>query len=134
MQYFPASRWVDRAPVLVQTLMVESFENSNRARSVGRQAIGLTPDFTLITDLREFQAEVPESGGGALIINVQLNVKIVDEPEGHIIASESFDRKNRLETTDMTAVVQAFDDALGGAMREAVEWTLREINDFAPSS
>ncbi len=133
VQYFPGARWVDRAPVLVQTLLVESFENSRKATSVGRQAIGLTPDFTLVTDLREFQAEVPENGEATLIVNVRLNVKVVDEPEGHIIASESFDRVMRLDTTEILEVVMAFDYALGGTMREAVEWSLVEIDRFAPT-
>ncbi len=133
VQYFPGSRWVDRAPVLVQTLMVESFENTGRASSVGREAIGLTPDFTLVTDLREFQAEVPENGEAALVVNVRLNVKIVDEPEGVIFASESFDRKVQIGSTEMVDVVHAFDTALGGTMREAVEWSLIEIDAFLPS-
>ena len=134
VQYFPDARWVDRAPVLVQTLLVESFENTKHAASVGRLAIGLTPDFTLVTDLREFQAEVPANGEAPLIVNVRLNVKIVDEPEGHIIASRSFDRVEKVGSTQMNDVVKAFDEALGGTMKDAVEWTLHEIHAFAPSS
>ncbi len=134
VQYFPGARWVDRAPVLVQTLLVESFENTKHAASVGRLAIGLTPDFTLVTDLREFQAEVPANGEAPLIVNVRLNVKIVDEPEGHIIASRSFDRVEKVGSTQMNDVVKAFDEALGGTMKDAVEWTLHEIHAFAPSS
>jgi len=133
VQYFPGSRWVDRAPVLVQTLMVESFENTGRVTSVGRLAIGLTPDFKLVTELREFQAEVPENGESKLVVKVQINMKIVDEPEGHIFASESFDRMVRLNSTQMIDVVKAFDDALGGTMRDAVQWALIEIDRFAPS-
>ena len=58
VQYFPDARWVDRAPLLVQTMLVESFENTGKVAAVGRQAIGLSSDFTLVTDLREFQAEL----------------------------------------------------------------------------
>jgi cholesterol transport system auxiliary component len=130
VQYFPGARWVDRAPVLVQTLLVESIENTEGAESVGRLAIGLTPDYTLVTDLREFQAEVPEDGSSPLIVNVRLNVKIVDEPEGHILASESFDRVLPVASTQMVDVVMAFDDALGSTMRDAAEWSLREIYAF----
>ena len=60
VQYFPRARWVDRAPALVQTMLVESFENTGKVAAVGRQAIGLSADFTLVTDLREFQAEVEQ--------------------------------------------------------------------------
>jgi len=33
----------------------------------------------------------------------------------------------------MIDVVKAFDDALGGTMRDAVQWALIEIDRFAPS-
>jgi cholesterol transport system auxiliary component len=47
--------WVDTAPRLVQTLLVESFENSRKIIGVGRQSVNLRTDYALIIDLREFQ-------------------------------------------------------------------------------
>ena len=62
LQYFAGARWTERAPRLVQTLMVESFENTDRIVAVGRQAIGLRSDFNLKSELREFQAEYGAEG------------------------------------------------------------------------
>lgn len=130
VQYFPDARWVDRAPLMVQTRLVESFENTDRVTSVGRQAIGLSSDFTLISDLREFQVEAPGDADGPLQANVQLNIKIVREPQGLIIASRSFSREARAASPDMLDVVRAFDTALGATMRDAVEWTVRRIAEY----
>lgn len=129
VQYFPEARWVDRAPLMVQTRLVESFENTGRVASVGRQAIGLTSDFTLITELREFQAESPDDDGEPLHVQVQLNMKIVREPQGLIIASQSFNREERAVSLDMLDIVRAFDEALGQAMQDAVTWTVKRIAD-----
>jgi cholesterol transport system auxiliary component len=41
LEYFARSNWIDRAPLMVQTLMIESFENSGRIISVGREAVGV---------------------------------------------------------------------------------------------
>ncbi len=41
MRYFELSNWTDFAPRMVQTLIVESFENSDHIVAVGREAIGL---------------------------------------------------------------------------------------------
>ncbi len=128
VQYLPVARWVDRAPLLVQTLLLESFENSGKVRAVGRQAIGLTSDFTLVSDLREFEAlTAHDDPGGLLEVLVQINIKIVQEPEGLIVGSESFMGRVRAASADTLNVVAAFDEALGRAMGDAVDWTIREI-------
>ena len=41
LQYFAGARWTERAPRLIQTLLVESFENTGKIVAVGREAIGL---------------------------------------------------------------------------------------------
>src|SRR3546814_9432834 len=41
IQYYARSGWADRAPLMMQTLMIESFENSRKIVSVGRESIGL---------------------------------------------------------------------------------------------
>ena len=55
--YYALANWTDRAPLMVQGLVVESFENSGRIVAVGREAVGLKPDFVLKIEIREFQAE-----------------------------------------------------------------------------
>ena len=52
LQYFAGARWTERAPRMVQTLLVESFENSGKIVAVGRQTIGLRSDFNLKIELR----------------------------------------------------------------------------------
>ena len=57
VKYYAGARWTERAPKMIQTLLVESFENSGKITAVGRQAIGLYSDYNLKTELREFQSE-----------------------------------------------------------------------------
>ena len=47
VQYFGGVKWTDRAPALVQTLLVESFENSGKIIGVGRRSVGMTGDYVL---------------------------------------------------------------------------------------
>ena len=130
VQYFPNARWVDRAPLLVQTLLLESLENTGKVGAVGRQAIGLSSDYTLVTDLREFQALRGTTEESPLTVIVQLNIKIVREPRGLIVASQSFASDVVAPSTQMADVVQAFDVALGRTMGQAVDWAIRQINLF----
>ncbi len=122
MRYFAGARWIERAPRLVQTLLVESFENTGRIVAVGRAA-DLRSDFNLKSELREFQAEY-ESEAAPPLIRVRLNAKIVQQPQREIIASENFEATARAAGTNMAGIITAFDEAFGKVLRRVVEWTL----------
>ncbi|MGV6804292.1 MAG: ABC-type transport auxiliary lipoprotein family protein [Ruegeria sp.] len=136
VQYLPRARWVDRAPLIVQALLVESYENSGRVAAVGRSTVGLRADYVIVPDLREFQGRVvgETASSKTVKIEVRLNIKIIDEFEDKIIASSSF-QEAVISTSDQTPdLVVAFDDALGSTMRDAVEWSVRKIHAHAASN
>lgn len=144
MRYFERANWTDFAPKMVQTLLVESFENSGRIVAVGRQAIGLRSDYILKTDLREFQAEyterLPENVENGLgntpppNIHVRINAKLIKMPRRSIVASENFEYTISVKENSMQAIVGGFDDALGKAMRRLVEWTLKNGSEHYAKS
>ncbi len=124
LQFYADARWTERAPKMVQTLLVESFENTNKIISVGRQSIGLRSDFTLKTELREFQVEQsPDSEN--MNVRVRINAKLVQQPTRVIIGSQSFEyaRETPSDST-MDEIVVAFDIATGKVIKRLVEWTL----------
>jgi len=123
LKYFAKARWVERSPKMIQTLLVESFENTGKIVAVSRQAIGLRSDFNLKSELREFQAEYL-NGRKVPQIRVRLNVKIVKQPRLAIIASRNFERLVPAQSDSMPAIVEAFDLALGKVLRQTVEWSL----------
>jgi len=127
LAYFEAAEWTSRAPRMVQTLLVESFENSGRIVAVGRQAIGLRSDYNLKSELREFQAEYPS--GEVPQVRVRLNVKLVKQPRLSIVGSENFEAVSPAVGKEMHQIVAAFDEALGRVMRGVVEWTLASGNE-----
>jgi cholesterol transport system auxiliary component len=130
VEYLPRARWVDRAPLIIQSLLIESYENSGRVDAVGRSAIGLSADYIIVTDVREFQAKVPDNApdGAALQAHVRLNIKIVYADVDRIIASSSFEKLVTTASDDTIDVVDAFDQALGSTMRNAVEWSIRKMH------
>lgn len=133
VQYLPRARWVDRAPLIVQALLIESYENSNRVDAVGRSAVGLRADYLIVTDIREFQALVPasEQADEGLNVNVRLNIKVIDSDLDRIIGSRSFEEVVRSKSDDVSDVISAFDEALGDTMRDSVEWSVRLIHGHA---
>lgn len=130
LDYFARSNWTDRAPQMVQRLIVESFENSERIVGVGGDAIGLRSDFLLKTELREFQAEIRKkkdgSQDGLPRIRVRLNAKLVKMPQRIIVASKTFEKVVPAEEKSMKGIIIAFDEALGRTIKSVVIWTLTE--------
>lgn len=128
VKYFDNARWAERAPRMVQTLLVESFENSGRIVAVGRQAVGLRADYNFVSELREFQAEYRSGLGKPPVIRVRLSVKMILQPQQVIVAARSFDVSRSLTTNDMPAIIAGFNEALGDTMKQAVGWALAQRN------
>jgi cholesterol transport system auxiliary component len=124
VEYLPAVKWTDRAPALVQTLLVESFENSGRIIGVGRRAIGLTGDYVLSSEMREFEAVVVAPGQARVV--VRLVLKLVRQSSGGIIASQTVSETVQSASDQPGDIVQAFDAALGKVLKRTVQWVLTE--------
>ncbi len=123
LEYYARANWTDRAPAMVHTLIVESFENSAKIVAVGRESLGLRADYVLKLELREFQSEY--LGDGPPEAHAQINAKLVKMPQRAIVGSERFTSKVKASADEMDAIVAAFDDALGDVLKDLVGWTLR---------
>lgn len=123
LDYFAGVAWSDRAPLMIQTLLVESFENAGRIVAVGRETIGLRGDYILMTEVREFQAEL-EGPGAPRYANVVFGVKLVRMPARAIVGSSMFSSRVAAPPENFSTLIAAFDEALGDCLKSIVEWTL----------
>ena len=130
LEYYARANWVDTAPQMIQTLLVESYENTGKIVSIGRQSVTLRADYSLLTDLREFQAEY--MGDGPPRVRVRLNAKLVRMPQRTILATETFEFIEAAASSDLKTVVGAFDRALGKTLKRIVEWSLTVVPPRSP--
>ena len=129
--YYSKTAWTDRAPMMVQTRIVDSFENSHKIVAVARESIGLRANYVLQSDLRNFEAMY--FYGPQPIAHVRIVAKLVRMPDRQIIAVGSFERCVRARADKVPKVVEAFDQALGSVMKRLVAWTLKAAPPRAPS-
>ena len=122
VEYYARASWSDRAPQMIQTLMIESFENSERIIAVGRDSVALRADYILKADLREFQAEY--MGGPNPRIHIALIARLVKMPRRAIIGAKKFEVVIEARSNTMEAIIATFDQALGKVLKRLVEWTL----------
>lgn len=126
LDYYARSEWTDLAPRLVQTKLIESFENTGKIVAVGREGSGLRSDYVLKSELRHFEAQLYDAEKPQ--IRVVINVKLVKMPAREIIANRSFERTHPIGKADVDELVEGFDEALGGALKRIVEWAIREMD------
>jgi cholesterol transport system auxiliary component len=131
VKYFADSRWIDRVPKLLQTLLVESFENTGKIVGVGRESAGLRADYVLKSELRQFQAEFTDDSK-APTVRIRLNVKLVSEPREDIIAFHNFEGTAVAAGGDIQSAVLAFNEATNKVLRQVVEWTLSTAPTVVP--
>jgi cholesterol transport system auxiliary component len=122
LEYLARAQWPDRLPKVVQSRLVETFENTRRIRAVSRPGEDLLIDYQLATDIRDFEADA--AAGTA---EVTLSVKLVSDRSGRVIATRIFTASVPLASTSPGVVVDALDLAFDKVARDIVNWTYRII-------
>lgn len=130
--YYDHAIWVEPLPDLIQRLLIESFENSQKIPSVGRSTIGLQSDFRIRFDIREFQAEYRDDQGNwgqegsPPVINATFSANLILAQERRIVAVETFRARLRANSLEFPDIIKAFDQALGKILKRIVNWALIE--------
>jgi cholesterol transport system auxiliary component len=114
--------WIDRAPAMMQTLIVQSFRNSGAIAQVGTNRDRLRPQFLLVSELRAFQIN---RGQGPDLVRVRLDAQLLKMPQRDSIGRESFAAELVPAAAGLDATVLAFDEATGKVLKDLVVWVLR---------
>lgn len=126
LDYFADSAWADRAPAMVQSLLIEAFEETGRIPAVSRDSAALRADYLLMSELRRFEADYANPAGPPVAM-VRMLVRLIRMPDRAIVGEAEFTHRETAARNDMAAIVAAFDDSLAAVDRSIVEWTLRRI-------
>ncbi len=116
LTYLPRAQWSDRLPRLVQTRLIQTFENSGRS-AVGRPGDRLTGAYQLLLDIRAF--EIREVSRDAL---VEIAVKLVNAGNGAVSNARLFASSAAIGAIDGQGASQALDKALGRVLADITAW------------
>lgn len=122
IQYLSKAQWGDKLPRIVQSKLVEAFENSGKLGGVGMPGQGLAIDYQIVTDIRSF--EIDASNGNQAV--VEISAKILNDRNGSVRAQKVF-RATATAGGDNDGFVKGLDRAFSTVASEIVTWTLRSI-------
>lgn len=109
----PNAQWADRLPRLMQTRLIQTFENASRITAIGRPGDRLVPAAQLNSEIRAFALD--EATGEVV---VEMSVKIVNDRSGRILAGQVFTSR----VPSAGAVPSALDLAMQSVFRDIVRW------------
>lgn len=121
-QTYKGALWADKAPELLQTALIEGFEDSQRIGTVTRFGGGSRSDMALVVEVRAFETDYA-SGSPEAVIEVQARLINV---RGNGSVSKRFRRAVPGRAADIESMVDAFGQAMSQLSTDLVGWTLTE--------
>ena len=115
--YLAGAQWADRLPKLVQTRLIQTFENARLLTHVGRPGERLSADHTLDSEIRSFEIDVERSEAV-----VEISVKLVNDRSGRIDSGQIFRAHVAGSASSGEGASAALDTALAQVMRAIVQW------------
>ncbi len=117
LSFLGGGQWADRVPRLVQTRLIQTFENGSRLGSVARPGERIVPELQLNTDIRSFNID---AASGAAV--VEITAKLVGDRTGRVQRARLFSARVPASAVDGPAAARALDRALSQVLIEIVRW------------
>jgi len=116
LSFLGGAQWADRVPNLVQTRLIQTFENGSRIAAVGRPGERIVPDFQLNTDIRAFNIDA--ASGQAV---VEITAKLIGDRTGKVQRAKLFSARVPAGA-DGAGAAQALDQALSQVLIQIARW------------
>ncbi|HEV2513463.1 ABC-type transport auxiliary lipoprotein family protein [Bosea sp. (in: a-proteobacteria)] len=116
LSFLGGAQWADRVPNLVQTRLIQTFENGSRIAAVGRPGERIVPDFQLNTDIRAFNIDA--ASGQAV---VEITAKLIGDRSGKVQRAKLFSARVPAGSEGAGAA-QALDQALSQVLIQIARW------------
>ena len=126
LQFFADARWAGRPSVMVQNVLVESFERAGQTVTQARGGAVAPARFELQVQIRDFQAEYFQ-GATTPQVRVRLALTLVGLGPVAVVGQKVVEAKVQATSPNIDAVIAAFDQAVHDALTESVQWTTGEF-------
>ena len=124
IEYLKGAQWGDRLTNIVQSRLVQSYENIGVFGGVGRPGDGLAINYQILTDLRVFGIQAYASPKLAV---VELAVRVMNDKTGNVRATRVFRTEIPVSGTTNASYVKALNAAFEKTASEIVSWTVTTL-------
>jgi cholesterol transport system auxiliary component len=126
LDYYRGAQWGGRATEIVQTLLVESFEDQQLFRSVTAEQSRVSSDYVLDVSVRDFQAEYA-SENDAPTAHVTIVGRLIRVSDRQLVQTFAATAESKASDNRMGAVAAAFETAAQKVVLELAQKTATAI-------
>lgn len=123
LEVYKASRWANTPGEMVTTAVIQSLEQAQAFRAVGRSGAGLNPDYRLSLEIRNFES-IYDVAGGLPTATVVVVAKLVRSGDEKQVLSREFTAAVPAESAEVPAVVDGFAQALSRVSADIAGWAV----------
>lgn len=124
--FYAGAEWVDRAPRMIQTLLITSFEKAGIFKDVGAENMPLSADYRLTIGLRAFNADYTAKSGP--VVNITMMARLFRTRALDLVDSRLISISLPVGSDSMGEIIATFDRANRQAMTRIVNWTIESIS------
>jgi len=126
LDYYRGAQWGGRTTEMVQTLIVESFEDQQLFRSVTAEQSRVSSDYVLDVSVRDFQAE-HASDSEAPTAHVTIVGRLIRVSDRQLVQTFAATAQSRASDNRMSAVAAAFETSAQQVVLELAQKTASAI-------
>jgi len=126
LDYYRGAQWGGRTTEIVQTLLVDSFEDQQLFRSVTAEQSRVSSDYVLDVSVRDFQAEYA-SDNEAPTAHVTMVVRLIRVSDRQLVQTLAATAESRASDNRLSAVAAAFETAAQKVVLELAQKTATAI-------
>lgn len=124
IEYLKGAQWGDRLTNIVQSRLVQAYENTGAFGGIGRPGDGLAINYQILTDLRMFGVQAYGSQKSAV---VEMTVKLMNDKSGDVRATRVFRTAVPVRGGSNADYVKALDAAFERTVSDIVGWTISTL-------
>lgn len=122
MDFYAGARWTGTVPRIVQSQLIETFENAHTLKSVGSEQVQFNPDILLAVEIRDFQAEyATDNADTPPTVHVRLIARLIRAGKQEIMFTQSYEEKEPAAANRMQETVEAYNAAFARAASHMVQ-------------
>ncbi|MGH8236710.1 MAG: ABC-type transport auxiliary lipoprotein family protein [Steroidobacteraceae bacterium] len=126
LDYYRGAQWSGRATELVQTLMVDSFEDQQLFRSVTSEQTRVSSEYVLDVSVRDFQAEYANDSD-APTAHVTIVGRLIRVTDRQLVETFAATAQSKASDNRLSAVAAAFETAAHKVVLELAQKTAAAI-------
>lgn len=121
--YLKGAQWGDRLSKIVQSRLLQAFEDTGRVGGVGTPGQGLAIDDQVITEIREFSIDATHGDTAVVVIAA----KLLNDRNGTVRSTQVFRATSPVTGSANADYVAALDRAFKQVTDQIVAWSLSAL-------